>query len=110
MKYIDTNTSRYPLFPGDIQLEYPDWNIGDSLPSGWFEVQETAMPSDNLVDAITYEAYPELVDGTYRQTWATRELTEEEIMRISIPQKVREKFLALNFTDAEIDFILRTRY
>jgi hypothetical protein len=107
VRYIDTNTDRYPLFIGDVQLEAPSWEPGVSLPNGWFEVEETSMPIATEENIIYYEDAPELVDGAYIQKWSARQLSQEELDRMLLPHVLKTKLVGLGLTDIEADFLLR---
>lgn len=68
---------QYPRYIGDILIDYPDFD-GINLPEGWKSVEEVDRPTVST-DEIVYEESPVLVDGVYKQSWATRPVTEEEI-------------------------------
>jgi len=57
--HIDLSTNEYPRFDGDIELA-PSHN--------WAQVTETERPEGNE-ETIWVEAWPELVDGQWTQTW-----------------------------------------
>jgi hypothetical protein len=105
--YIDTNSNTYPLYPGDIMLVSPSWSMGDSLPSGWFEVEPTAPPAITSTETY-YEDTPSLMDGVYTQVWSVRELTQEELDTIQAPATARQKLkTVVGLTDAEIESLIR---
>lgn len=68
---------QYPRHIGDILIEYPDFD-GVNLPNGWNMVQEVDRPTVGE-NEIAYETSPEIVNGIYKQSWAIRTVTEEEI-------------------------------
>jgi hypothetical protein len=105
--YIDTNSNTYPLYPGDIMLVSPSWSLGDPLPSGWFSVEPTELPS--ITDTQTYyEEAPVLVDGIYTQVWNVRELTQIELDAAQAPVTARQKLKTIvGLTDAEIESLIR---
>jgi hypothetical protein len=105
--YIDTNTNTYPLYPGDVMLVSPTWQLGDELPNGWFAVEPTDPPT--ISDTQMYqEATPDLVDGVYVQAWTVRNLTEEELAIRQAPTTAREKLkMVVGLTDAEIEALTR---
>lgn len=105
--YIDTNSNTYPLYPGDIMLVSPSWSMGDPLPSGWFEVQQTTPPTITSTQ-LYYEEAPSLADGVYTQVWNVRELTQEELDAIQAPVTARQKLKTIvGLTDAEIESLIR---
>jgi len=95
--FISSN-NEYPRYVGDILIEYPDFD-GVNLPDGWKAVEPTERPPVGQ-NEIAYEIEPELVDGSYRQSWAIRPLTAEEIeQRENHPKEWQEvkKLLPFNF-------------
>ena len=67
--FINTDTMEYPRYEGDIASE-PNAN--------WAEVERTTIP-EYAVGQAPYELTPILVDNTWTQQWAVRDLTSEEI-------------------------------
>jgi hypothetical protein len=107
MPYISPN-NEYPRYPGDIQIENPEWNVGDTLPTGWIFVNETNPPE--LEPGQTYEAGdPEEINGEWFHTWIVRNLTESELSILNAPRTAREKLVALGFSEAEIQAIAQNR-
>ena len=107
MPYISPN-NEYPRYPGDIQIEHPEWNVGDPLPAGWIFVNETNPPE--LEPGQTYEAgHPEEINGEWFHTWIVRNLTESELSILNAPRTAREKLVALGFSEAEIQAIAQNR-
>lgn len=105
--YIDTNTDRYPLYPGDIIREVEGWSMGDALPSGWYAVTPSELPEISANETYT-ELAPIQVDGIYTQQWGTRDLTAEELERVMAPMTARQKLKdAAGLTDIEIDALIR---
>lgn len=72
------NNGKWPLYYGDIQLENPEWNLGDPLPPGWQEVKESEIPSATNTQ-VTYEDEPVEIDGVLYRNWKVRDLSDEEI-------------------------------
>lgn len=101
MIYINPQ-NEYPRFYGDIQLENPDWNLGDPLPEGWIEISMTPPP---LVGEG--EVLEELAPVDNAQVWNVRPMTEEELAASNSHLSARAKLKALKFTDAEIDALAR---
>jgi hypothetical protein len=95
----------YPRHIGDVQIEHPTWNPGDQLPEGWNQVIETPMNLEAGENQTVYEGAPQEVDGSWRQVWAVRDLTEAEIERKNAPQTLVAKLKALGLTDVEIDVL-----
>lgn len=106
MLYINPN-NEYPRHVGDIQIENPEWNYGDPLPSGWLEVVPSEAPI--VVDGkVLVEMSPEQVDGVWSQVWALRDLTEEELAFKNAPTTARQKLrTVVGLTDIEIDSLIR---
>lgn len=71
----------YPLYIGDLQLEYPSWEEGMSLPIGWDAVQETTPPS-HKTGTILKEAFPAYVDGMWVQSWEEIALSSSDIAKM----------------------------
>lgn len=86
--YIDLTTNEYPLYIGDIELR-------GGLDDRFAKVEETPEPltQDGF---LSYEGKPELIDGVWKRTWITRELTREEIDKFKADA---EKFVNHNQSD-----------
>jgi hypothetical protein len=69
--FIKTDTMEYPRYEGDIANE-PNAN--------WAEVERTTMP-EYAVGQASYELTPILVNNTWTQQWAIRDLTPEELLQ-----------------------------
>jgi hypothetical protein len=82
-------------------IQNASWSPGDDLPPGWDLVNETPTPEVGQ-DQVLEESYPELVDGSYKQTWVVREKTEAELEIDDAPRRAREKLRLLGLTDVEI--------
>jgi hypothetical protein len=74
--FISPN-NEYPRYVGDILIEHPDFD-GVNLPEGWQAVEQTERTPVGE-NEIVYEIAPILVNGVYKQSWAIRAVTEEEI-------------------------------
>jgi len=95
--FISPN-NEYPRYVGDILIDYPDFD-GVNLPTGWVAIQETERPPVQE-NEIVYEISPKLTNGLYKQSWAIRAVTEEEIeKRNNHPKDWQEakKLLPFNF-------------
>jgi hypothetical protein len=97
----------YPRHIGDVQIEHPTWTPGELLPEGWNQVTETPFNLEVGENQTAYEAAPQEVDGSWRQVWAVRDLTEAEIERKNAPSTLITKLKALGLTDVEIDVLYR---
>jgi hypothetical protein len=87
--FINKITKEYPRFIGDLQLLHPNVTL-DNLPDDWALVEETSMPETQSGKGV-FEAKPKEINGVWKQQWATRDLTTEEIAKIDAHNlKVRE--------------------
>jgi hypothetical protein len=107
MPYISPD-NEYPRYPGDIQIEHPDWEIGDPTPEGWIFVNEVTPPTTTS-EQILYEGSPVEEDGSWYQNWLTRDLTPEELEHKNAPITAKEKLKVLGFSDAEVAAIMQSR-
>ena len=93
--FINTDTMEYPRHMGDIANE-PNAN--------WAEVERTTM-LEYAVGQAPYELTPILVNNTWTQQWAIRDLTPEELLqekqlrlqqfeRLGIPAEDIERLLS----------------
>lgn len=105
MKYISPE-NEYPRYPGDIQLQNPDWNPGDDLPDGWIAVQEGNAPTAGE-NKVVYEDFPVEINGVMTENWQVRDMTAEEIEHRDAPKRAKEKLMALGLTEAEVDALVR---
>jgi len=101
--FINTDTMEYPRYEGDIASE-PNAN--------WAEVERTTIP-EYAVGQAPYELTPILVDNTWTQQWAVRDLTPEEIensrslhleylQKLRMPQVDIDRLMASELTSEEI--------
>ena len=67
----------FPLHPGDIQREHPNWEIGDDLPPDWRHVVNVAKPEDILIYPEFGEGKDETNTAPIKQTLFYRELSVE---------------------------------
>ena len=72
---------QYPLYIGDLQLEYPSWKEGMSLPIGWHIVQETTPPLHKS-GTVLKESFPTYVDGMWMQSWEEVVLSSSDISKM----------------------------
>lgn len=84
--------NQYPLYIGDLQIEYPSWEEGQNLPTGWNTVNETEPPTKSQKH-IVKETFPVLVDGKWQQAWIQVELSETDIENmIAEDARLSEKY------------------
>ena len=86
--YINLKSLFYPLYEGDIRLEYPeilDSQTGDSfpIPEDYAKVVWVEPPTVDYTLFTYYEGQPEDINGQWQMTWLVRELTAEEIQNIN---------------------------
>jgi hypothetical protein len=82
--YINLNSLFYPLYEGDIRLEYPEIlesQTGDSfpIPENYAKVVWVEPPKVDYTLYTCYEGQPENINSQWQMTWLVRELTAEEI-------------------------------
>ena len=82
-------------------LENPGWELGQELPQGWKQVQQTELPEFGP-NEIPYEDFPKEIAGTWTQQWSVREMTQEELDRKVAPETAKSKLLELGLNEAEI--------
>jgi hypothetical protein len=99
MIYINPQ-GEYPRHYGDIQLDNPEWQLGDKLPNGWIKVEESPRPEKNA-DQIAYEVYPVETDDVWYQTWEVRDLTTEEIEARKVAEVKRKIYNGEPITEQE---------
>lgn len=69
--HVYVNPENIVSYPGDIQREHPDWQVGDELPNGWHEVGNTECPDLILI-------YPEFEEGQDETNTAPIQATRYE--------------------------------
>lgn len=79
--FIKVSTLEYPRYIGDIQIDFPDFVEGDSLPDDYSEVIPTEKPEASSKFEEVREDFPVLIDGVWTQQWKKIELTQEELDR-----------------------------
>jgi hypothetical protein len=89
MLLINAN-NEYPRYIGDLQLEHEDWQEGDVLPTGWFEVEETEPPICDFEIETLVQLPPVKKNGKFVQVWDKRLLTQEELDYANL-QRIKNK-------------------
>lgn len=73
--HVPASPDRYPLTVADFRREHPSLAVGnnprdeDLAPYGWRVVVPTDPPTRGPDQRFEQAPQPELVDGTYRQSW-----------------------------------------
>lgn len=80
MIFYNTETKEYPRHIGDLELL--GWQVGESLPENWVEVEYVDPPSVSPEETYYPASEPILIDGVYKVAWNTRFWTEEELQAI----------------------------
>ena len=75
--YINTLTLEYPLYPGDMQLRFVDFDEAN-LPEGWAIVPDINPPDSNK-NQIVEETVPILIDGIWTKQFIVTEMTQNQI-------------------------------
>jgi hypothetical protein len=86
--YISPN-KEYPRHIGDVQIAHPDYKEGQPLPEGWEQVEESPIPTAPQ-GKVVYEVFPVKVDGVWRQQFAIRDTTDDEVVFLQLEQ-IRRK-------------------
>jgi hypothetical protein len=76
------NAEVYPLFIGDLLLDFPKWKSGDQIPQGWGRVVESQRPIPGNQQKVV-ELFPNEDNGVWYQQWEVLDLTDEEIEMLS---------------------------
>jgi len=76
--YMKTATLEYPLYEGDIRLEYPDIAsalTGDSFPcpATYAKVTQQIIPVECGENQYFLESAPIIENGIWKTTWAVLE-------------------------------------
>jgi hypothetical protein len=67
--FINTNTNVYPYYLGNLQVDYPEYNVYQPMPDGVFPVMWLEKP-DDADDYHYYELEtPTELDGIYTTNW-----------------------------------------
>ena len=105
MLYISAD-NEYPRHIGDVQLAKSGFKEGDTLPTGWVQVEESERPTAGN-DQLTVEGFPETIDGVVTQSWIVRDLTQAELDRRNAPASAKAKLIELGLTEEEVSALVR---
>lgn len=71
--FINTNTNVYPYYFGNLEADYPEYNVYQPMPNGVFPVTWVEKPEE-INPAHYYElGTPTLSDGVYTTNWELKE-------------------------------------
>jgi hypothetical protein len=96
MNYIKLSTLQYPLYEGDIRLEYPEITedqTGDTfpLPLDFVKVQDTVVPTCDENTQLVCEIAPVLINNIWSKQYMIRDLTQDELdMRENEKKRIDE--------------------
>lgn len=71
------NGKDYPRHIGDIQIDFPSWKEGDTLPVGWSLVKEVA-PLQYTATHKVIERFPKFENGVWTQQWEVLPITDAD--------------------------------
>jgi hypothetical protein len=75
--YINTITKEYPLYPGDMELLFSNFNE-NNIPEGYAIVFQPDIPE--ITDTqIIEEIQPVLIDGVWTKQFIVLDLTEDQL-------------------------------
>lgn len=83
--YINTVTNEYPLYPGDMELRFPDFDE-TNVPEGYAVVVQPEIPDWTEAQRVE-ELAPILVNGVWTKQYAILDLTQEEIAANEVARK-----------------------
>ena len=103
--FINTVTSEFPLYEGDVRLLHPEIPLeltGDSfpVPEEFAKVVATPVPVYDGKVQVLDPVQAEKINGVWTQKWVIRDLTPEEIDAI---EKAREADVADTTKNVNID-------
>lgn len=93
IKLLNGEVKRYPYSLGLLYLDYPNTSFPSVLSNELladyevYPVTSTLPPDYDFSTQTVTEAAPALLDGTWTQQWAVRDLTAEEL-KARVPQAV----------------------
>jgi hypothetical protein len=103
--YFISPEKEYPRFIVDLQQDYPEWDIGDELPSGWIQVKDVTPPEQEDEFSLMEEGYPLEIEGEFVRNLYYRPMTEQEKEFATAPETLKAKLEALGLTSAEINIL-----
>ena len=77
--YINTSTNEYPLYPGDMELRFPNFDK-NNVPEGYAVVVQPEVPVPTNMQAVN-EVSPILIDGVWTKQYVVITYTEEELVQ-----------------------------
>ena len=77
MFYYNTVTKEYPRYAGDIQLDFPEFKDGDSLPETWVVVTQDIPPTTSIFQRLIINE-PIFKNGKWTSTWTVLDLSNDE--------------------------------
>jgi len=91
--YIRLSDNAYPLYPGDVRLEYPNLPADFECPEGFLEVKWVEPEPADLMEN-TYQVRAEVVDGVLQTVWDVIPRPQEYIdaMRQEIAKQKNSPF------------------
>lgn len=105
--FYNTQTKEFPIYYGDVLIEYPDWDQDFSNPPSadlvWVQDAEVEIIPDKIIE----DAEPIQVNGVWTRQYSYRDLTTEELARKNAPATVKAKLEALGLTPVEIEVLTR---
>jgi len=76
--YFNTVTQEYPLYPGDMQLRFADFDEANP-PEGYVMVPDVNPPEFDGGKQYLEELLPILIDGVWIKQFIVHDLTQEQI-------------------------------
>jgi hypothetical protein len=84
MSYLKLSTMQYPLYEGDIRLEYPEITEDQTgatfpLPDDYVLVEQTTPPSFDRATQYVKQLAPIQVNGVWQSEWEVKDYTATQI-------------------------------
>lgn len=105
--FYNTQTKEFPIWYGDVLIEYPDWDKDFNNPPSADLVWVQDADVEIIPDKIIEDAEPIQVNGVWTRQFIHRDLTAEELERKNAPATAKAKLLALGLTETEIQALGR---
>lgn len=105
MFFYNTETKEFPIFLGDAQVAYPEWDGNIENPPAalvWVEDAVVEWQEDKVIE----DAEPKQVNGVWTRQFTFRDLTADELARREAPITAKAKLKALGLTDIEIQVLM----